>query len=208
MKHSTKKFAILKDELNQLLHVEGKTIEEAAIYFGCSKRTIQKRMQEYGLQFRPRQYDLNVDQLIEMYESGMTLHEIAADVGVHYRTVYDRIRDRVQMRDDKMRDGMFVGPNHWHWAGGVDQTDTGYIRVRVNGEHKAQHRWIMEDLIGRPLRRDEHVHHVDGKPWNNVPSNLLLVTQREHMKLHAAMRRDPNLDQRAFIAQLRRSVAA
>ena len=35
-----------------------------------------------------------------------------------------------------------------------------------------QHRWVMAKHIGRPLRRDEHVDHMDGNRANNAIENL------------------------------------
>jgi hypothetical protein len=38
----------------------------------------------------------------------------------------------------------------------------------------------MEILLGRTLRRDEHVHHLDGNKVNNRPSNLQLLSASAH----------------------------
>lgn len=43
----------------------------------------------------------------------------------------------------------------------------------------------MEEYIGRPLRKDEVVHHVDGNKRNNNITNLMLMTRSEHAKIHA-----------------------
>jgi hypothetical protein len=45
---------------------------------------------------------------------------------------------------------------------------------------------IAEQVIGRPLAKGEIVHHIDGNKQNNDPSNLQVMTQSEHMKLHLA----------------------
>jgi hypothetical protein len=46
------------------------------------------------------------------------------------------------------------------------------------------HRLVMEKMIGRPLRSDEIVHHIDGNKLNNDPSNLQIVTRAEHIRIH------------------------
>lgn len=44
-------------------------------------------------------------------------------------------------------------------------------------------RKIMEDYLGRKLRKEERVHHIDGDPLNNNIENLKLCkNQSEHMK--------------------------
>jgi hypothetical protein len=55
---------------------------------------------------------------------------------------------------------------------------------KIHGRHA--HRVIAEQMLGRPLKRGEIVHHIDGDKHNNAPSNLQVMTQSEHMKLHLA----------------------
>jgi len=45
-------------------------------------------------------------------------------------------------------------------------------------------RIIMEKVLGRKLRDDEVVHHKDGNPMNNDPSNLITKTRSEHSRDH------------------------
>lgn len=47
-----------------------------------------------------------------------------------------------------------------------------------------EHTYVMYNHIGRPLRPDECVHHIDRNRANNNISNLLLLTFEEHMRLH------------------------
>jgi hypothetical protein len=65
----------------------------------------------------------------------------------------------------------------------------GYIQVRFfnNGKRVVQyeHRYLMEKKIGRELKAEEVVHHVDGNKKNNDLSNLILFeNDREHKKHH------------------------
>lgn len=56
----------------------------------------------------------------------------------------------------------------------------GYIPITRNGRTRPEHVWLMEDLLGRPLRRDtrnraiETVHHINGiKDDNRVDGALV-----------------------------------
>ena len=62
----------------------------------------------------------------------------------------------------------------------------GYIMVReaASGDFVFQHRKVIEDAIGRPLRKTEMVHHVDGDKLNNSLDNLHVCSSSDHTKLH------------------------
>lgn len=47
-----------------------------------------------------------------------------------------------------------------------------------------EHRRVARVKIGRELKQDEVVHHIDGNPRNNNPNNLQVMTRAEHMRYH------------------------
>lgn len=48
-----------------------------------------------------------------------------------------------------------------------------------------EHRLVMEKKLGRRLKPNEIVHHVDGDVKNNNPVNLeLFNSQAEHLRFH------------------------
>ena len=58
----------------------------------------------------------------------------------------------------------------------------GYKKITVNGQRILEHRHIVEQHIGRKLRKDEVVHHLDGNRLNNELSNLVITHQSHHAK--------------------------
>ena len=59
-----------------------------------------------------------------------------------------------------------------------------YKAVKINGKKHDEHRLITEKKIGRKLRPDEVVHHIDGNGKNNNPDNLQVITDRSHRSFH------------------------
>lgn len=56
----------------------------------------------------------------------------------------------------------------------------GYKRVVTpDGRTLPEHRYVMEKIIGRPLRPEENVHHLDGRRSFNDPSNLELWSKSQ-----------------------------
>lgn len=63
-----------------------------------------------------------------------------------------------------------------------------YIPEHPNASLKGylrEHRLVMEKKIGRYLRDDEVVHHIDENTLNNDITNLTIFTVKEHCRLHA-----------------------
>ena len=60
-----------------------------------------------------------------------------------------------------------------------------YKIIRINGKPVPEHRYIMEQYLGRKLERNEVVHHKNRNRQDNRISNLQVMTVTEHLKLHA-----------------------
>lgn len=54
----------------------------------------------------------------------------------------------------------------------------------------SEHRLVAAAMLGRMLNDREIVHHKDGNRLNNDPSNLQVMSQSAHMKLHRNQERE------------------
>ena len=66
--------------------------------------------------------------------------------------------------------------------------DSGHGKTYAKTYGRHTHRVIAEQILGRPLKRNEVVHHIDGNKRNNTPENLLVMTHSEHSRLHMMQR--------------------
>lgn len=61
----------------------------------------------------------------------------------------------------------------------------GWVEI-TRGPHKGRglHCVVAETLLDRPLAPGEVVHHIDLDRANNTPTNLMVLTNSEHVRLH------------------------
>lgn len=83
-----------------------------------------------------------------------------------------------------------VGDNNGFWRGGK-RTSDGYIQLRVdktdplqvamsNNGYVLEHRLVAARRLGRPLTRDEEVHHKNFNRQDNRPCNLAVMSRSIH----------------------------
>tara|TARA_R110000764_G_scaffold38462_1_gene85216 strand:+ start:392 stop:1117 length:726 start_codon:yes stop_codon:yes gene_type:complete len=90
------------------------------------------------------------------------------------------------------RTGPRSGEGHPEWKGGRILNKDGYIEVyspdspmrRKRTPYVLEHRLVVSKSLGRPLTRQEVVHHIDGNKQNNAIENLeLFQNNAEHLRV-------------------------
>jgi hypothetical protein len=61
-----------------------------------------------------------------------------------------------------------------------------YKTIYIEGVQVREHRWIMEQHLGRKLESWEHVHHIDGNHLNNNIENLEVLSNADHQRKELA----------------------
>lgn len=88
------------------------------------------------------------------------------------------------------------GDVHPSWKGGRYIDHHGYVMVSVRSgrnsgsgweNYRKEHVVVMEEHLGRPLKRNEVVHHIDGDKTNNSLENLWLTTRSGHRRAHLSL---------------------
>lgn len=153
--------------------------------------------------------DYPIDDIRKWIADGQTQAQIAErlakslDSRITAKLIYKVCkRNEIQCQ----RTGPRAGEGHPDWTGGVVRQKGGYIKVycpehpncqRINANRAAkangkfyqkaiyvwQHRLVMETHLGRLLKPNEVVHHINGNPSDNRIENLQLFhTNASHLK--------------------------
>lgn len=177
----------------------GESYVEIARSLGVSRGAIAKAVRRFGgtprIRGESRTPQVERRQLIvrERYEAGESLAAIAADIGISFTTARTYL---IRAGGQTRTMGGFAakplrGPDHPHWTGGRHENGEGYFLTWVADDHPMagmrpkgtmyvfEHRLVMAEHIGRPLRRGETVHHINGDRTDNRIENLELHA-RDH----------------------------
>jgi hypothetical protein len=149
------------------MYASGMSIPEISVISGIPKSTVRNRLLNHGVILRNRADAVRLSGSMGKLGGGLRGKRI-----IFSESHLDNLRRSAIARGEINSRGTRITPS-------------GYVEY-TRGEHKGRlvHVVTMEKRIGRHLRDDEIVHHIDGEKTNNSENNLALMTRSGHTRLH------------------------
>lgn len=108
---------------------------------------------------------------------------ICPECGKEFYQYPSRIKQGVKRCSTECKAKHQSRENNPSWKRGYT-LNNGYKMIWVDGKKVYEHRYVMEQHIGRKLKRGEEIHHIDKNRMNNSIENLMLLSIEEHKKFH------------------------
>ncbi len=164
-------YAPTRDEITKLYVEDGHSLKWIAKHFNTNYSLVRKKAIEYGIHIR------------SISDSCMLGYKLGYVDRSSFKPPTFSDEER-KARGDRLRNYKATVKSV-----GYSLKPNGYYEVTM-GENKFRplHVVIMEEHIGRRLRKDECVHHINQVRTDNRIENLQLMTRSEHSKLHAHKR--------------------
>lgn len=178
---------------NQIVEAykNGEKVKKIYKQFDCNQWMMEKLIKKHDLKRRGVGGQFIkpeiCDKLLEEYKKGHSQTSIAEEYGLSQPTVGRILRKLVPNFNPQVSK-----ERHGSWKGGRNKDANGYIHIMLDDDdpyfcmsntcrYVMEHRYIMAKHLGRPLTKNESVHHIDGNRENNDLSNLQL-RQGQHGK--------------------------
>lgn len=82
---------------------------------------------------------------------------------------------------------------HFHFTTGRMLNSKRYV-TKGTGREVFEHRVVVEQALGRKLKFNEVIHHLDNDGRNNAPDNLIVLSRSKHTLLHSVINRTANIN--------------
>lgn len=158
------------------------SLQATADYFGISKKLVLNHMKKFGIDRNSKTIHIDVEKAKDLLNKGKSQQKVAETLQVSVEVLRARLAEAGYQT------------NFYHK--GFITTWNGYIMIHKPDHPKAdargyirEHRWVMEEHLGRYLESHEHVHHKDENKQNNDISNLEIQVNVDHIAYHSRQSR-------------------
>jgi transposase len=183
-----KKTTLFNHEQDKIIggeYLSGMSLKKLARKYSCCLAAIVNSLKREKIDRKPRGatymvYDeKETKNIIKLYTiNNMSQNKIAIIYNTSQVTI-SRI-----LRQNGVERKRMSGSKHVNWKGGRVR-QSGYIFILLSTNHKyrcmaqkegyvAEHRLVMAENLGRPLKKSETVHHINGEKEDNRIENLEL----------------------------------
>jgi transcriptional regulator of aromatic amino acid metabolism len=138
---------------------------------------------------KPLSEDLKSNLIVLYLEQKLSTRAIGKILGRSHDYVSDKLKEIGIEVEDRLT--ALSSDRNPCWNGGKT-IEQGYVKISSNAicpKRKREHQIVMENYIGRELKEDEVVHHIDGNKQNNNINNLALMDRSAHARLHSIERK-------------------
>lgn len=206
-----KKVIIDREQLHDLYINQRKTYSEIAMILNISYRTVFNNIKEFGINSRDTNnersllFKLNMSEgefsqklRVEYIDEQLSQNELGVKYGVSHIIIKKYlIKFGITLRNHKEANKISnTGSKNHKWNEGSRYHSAGYKQLympnhpnAIEGRYVYEHRYLMEQKIGRYLESHEHVHHINGNKADNRLKNLQLTNSSEHPKIEAEQRK-------------------
>jgi hypothetical protein len=186
-------YGFTKDNLLNLHYGKNLSTTEIAKLYKCHRDTVWLAMKRFGINPRgrvrkPLSEDLKSNLIILYVEQKLSTRAIGKILGRTHDYVSDKLKELGIVVDDRV--AALQSERNPDWKGGKTISQ-GYVEISskaISPKRKREHQIVMENYIGRELKADEVVHHIDGNKQNNNINNLALMDKSAHSRLHSIER--------------------
>lgn len=167
-----------KELMRELYSSKGMNKSEIADYLNCEEGTVAKWLSIHDIIIKKKNDGIGRDQLHSLFvEQGLSLAECGRRLGCSAGKVRYWVR-KYNIEPRKQEDPLAVKyQSHKGYPCWIPKMGDSAVRIRVH-RLAAVAEWGVEDVKGMS------VHHKSEIPWDNRLSNLELISNEKHAKLH------------------------
>lgn len=211
---------VSRDQLYQWLYHDNLTYRAIMNKYGYQERLISRLATEFGFKYSTKTRSLthckkefhNNDQqrdyIINRYVNDKaSARQIAKEFHCAHAVILKLLHDNnVSVRSAHDIDNYDTRRRKdIHTSETADSA--GYKLVRKCGYKDREHRYIMEQVLGRPLKPEECVHHIDFDKTNNDPANLFcFATNSLHHLYHGYLRKFDYISPQEFVGIYKKQI--